>query len=94
MSLYIFITENEMIDGASIEHMKLDDGVLTILLTSHSELTFRGPHAVKVYDKLKAAFIEDNDLNQKNADLIKNSWEILTEQGPGPDPMGPPDDWF
>jgi len=90
MSLYIFISDHEMIDASQIQHLQYDEGKLTINFMSSHVVTYEGPHAVRVLKLIRKRIDREDDLYDKNAALIEGSYERMKreEEGPNIDDMG------
>jgi len=61
MALYVFVSDNEMIDAAQIRHMVYKpEGILIVEFGGDHKIELNGPYAHKVFNAIKARLKEDN----------------------------------
>jgi len=77
MSLYIFISDNEMIDAAQIQHLQYSEGVLNLAFSDTHIVTYKGPVAKKVLSLIRTRIDREAALYDLNAALIEGSFENM-----------------
>ena len=85
MSLYVYVSDNEMIDAASVIHMLRDGDKVTLHLVSGYVIEHTGPYAIKVFNSIRKSQVAENDAYEKNNHLLNVHHSALLEDEPESD---------